>query len=197
MSKYLRFDSENIANLRVRMMTCRPAEAMALPNGTLVKLGDMELAETTPNKVAEREIHVALAPEGKEIAVVQMPEINYKDDSRADRALGDFRNREGAPLACVILSNHDVLGFSEDYFAGGIANLKVGDIVNMQNTLAEGQQLVKGTGIKAGEVNFKVIQIKDSSKPATVVYDKVTGRAVRKPMPYKMVSLEVIIADAE
>jgi len=194
MSKYLRFDSENIANLRVRMMTCRPEEAMALPNGTLVKLGDMELAETTPNKVAEREIHVALAPEGTEIAVVQMPEINYKDDSRVDRALGDFRNREGAPLACVILSNHDVLGFSEDYFVGGIAGLKVGDVVKINATLAEGAQLEKTNAVVAGQVNFKVIQIKDSSKAVTVVYDKVTGKAVRKPAPYKMVSLEVIIA---
>lgn len=194
MSKYLRFDSENIANLRVRMMTCRPEEAMALPNGTLVKLGDMELAETTPNKVAEREIHVALAPEGTEIAVVQMPEINYKDDSRVDRALGDFRNREGAPLACVILSNHDVLGFSEDYFVGGIAGLKVGDVVKINATLDEGAQLEKTNAVVAGQVNFKVIQIKDSSKAVTVIYDKVTGKAVRKPAPYKMVSLEVIIA---
>lgn len=194
MGKYLRFDSENIANLRVRMMTCRPEEAMALPNGTLVKLGDMELAETTPNKVAEREIHVALAPEGKEIAVVQMPEINYKDDSRIDRALGDFRNRAGAPLACVILSNHDILGFSEDYFVGGIEGLKVGDVVKINATLAEGAQLEKADDLVAGQVNFKVIQIKDSSKAVTVVYDKITGMAERKPAPYKMVSLEVIIA---
>lgn len=194
MGKYLRFDSENIANLRVRMMTCRPAEAMALPNGTLVKLGDMELAETTPNKVAEREIHVALAPTGKEIAVVQMPEINYKDDSRVDRALGDFRNAEGAPLACVILSNHDVLGFSEDYFVGGIEGLKVGDIIKINATLAEGAQLEKADDLVDGQVNFKVIQIKDSSKAVTVIYDEVTGKAVRRPAPYKMVSLEVIIA---
>lgn len=194
MGKYLRFDSENIANLRVRMMTCRPAEAMALPNGTLVKLGDMELAETTPNKVAEREIHVALAPTGKEIAVVQMPEINYKDDSRVDRALGNFRNAEGAPLACVILSNHDVLGFSEDYFVNGIEGLKVGDIIKINATLAEGAQLEKADDLVAGQVNFKVIQIKDSSKAVTVIYDKQTGKAVRRPVPYKMVSLEVIIA---
>lgn len=194
MGKYLRFDSENIANLRVRMMTCRPEEAMALPNGTLVKLGDMELAETTPNKVAEREIHVALAPAGKEIAVVQMPEINYKDDSRVDRALGNFRNAEGAPLACVILSNHDVLGFSEDYFVNGIEGLKVGDIIKINATLAEGAQLEKADDLVAGQVNFKVIQIKDSSKAVTVIYDKQTEKAVRRPVPYKMVSLEVIIA---
>lgn len=151
-----------------------------MPNGVFVVIGGYEAGST--------EIKTVAAPKAtdKEIAIIQKPEINYDERFKADQAIGIFRNEANSVVPAVILSNHDGIDLSQDYF--GATEPKVGEIYTIKENLVAGTQLEKKTILPTSGVALRVIGVKPSCI-ANFVVDKNS----RMPKPYNMVQLEVVI----
>lgn len=136
------------------------------------------------------EIKKMVAPKATdlEIAIVQKPEINYDERFKADQAIGEFRNEANSIVPAVILSNHDGIDLSQDYF--GAENPQVGEIYTIEENLVAGTQLKKkeDTELPDKGVALRVIGVKPSCI-ANFIVDKTN----RMPKPYNMIQLEVVI----
>jgi len=152
-----------------------------IPNGVFCVIGEYVEGST--------EIKKMVAPKATdlEIAIVQKPEINYDERFKADQAIGEFRNEANSVVPAVILSNHDGIDLSQDYF--GSAEPKVGEIYTINENLVAGTQLKKKSdGLPTKGVALRVIGVKPSCI-ANFIVDKNN----RMPKPYNMIQLEVVI----
>lgn len=103
-----------------------------VPNGALVFVGGY--------KEGESEIRTAQLPTTELIAgkvkpmLVMKPEINASESSKADGALGIFRNPANKALPVIPLELHDEFELSQDFFTGrDVKQIKVGDKFKLTN----------------------------------------------------------------
>ena len=185
MAKYYRCDITNVLQASVggRMYSVKCTKE--LPNGMLCCLGDYEQGST--------EIRHMNIPSKKstEIAIICKPEINYDERFSSDNAIGIFRNEANSVVPAVILSNHDGIDLSRDYFPSD-AEPQVGDWYNFNENLTPGLQLHKADADVLGPskkgVYFKVVGIKPSC-----VANFVVSKDSKLPAVYNMIQLEVVI----
>lgn len=165
-----------------------------LPNGVLGYLGGHVSGST--------EVRELLAPTAELIktklpVIVMKPEINYKQDTKKDGALGIFRNPANKPLPVVPLVDLDGIDLSEDYLdltGKGNQTIENGDIFVLQENLVAGTQLKYSASAPlatAAGFYLKVIGIVNSHT-ANYIFSDGTGVAARFPQAYKIVQLELI-----
>ena len=156
-----------------------------VPNGTFVKIGDLE--------TGEREIRKAVKPVETELpGLVIRGEVNYAQEHKTDNLWGKFRNKVANPLPVAKLSVGDFIGLSEDYFPEGeIASISAGDkyVLDTAGGFEAGKQLKKETSPTTGQVVFEVVEVKANHTPDYLLGD---GKLTQ---PYKMISVEVKIAE--
>lgn len=156
-----------------------------VPNGTFVKVGDLE--------TDEREIRKAVKPVATELpGIVIRGEVNYAENYKTDSLWGKFRNRVVNPLPVAKLSVGDFIGLSEDYFPSGeISTIAVGHKYGIDTAggFVAGTQLKKTDSPTTGDVVFEVVEVKDNHIPTYLMGD---GKLTK---PYKMISVEVKIAE--
>ena len=189
MGEYYRCDIANVLQASVggRMYSVRCPKEM--PNGMFCTLGDYEEGST--------EIRKMLLPrEGTtEIAIIHKPEINYDERFSSDNAIGIFRNEEDAVVPAVILSNHDGIDLSRDYFPTG-EEPQVEDWYRIVENNTVGGQLDKADvdilGPSKKGVYFKVIGIKPSC-----IANFVVSKDSKLPTTYNMIQLEVVIMNTD
>ena len=189
MTKYYRCDITNVlqSSNGGRMYSVRCQDE--LPNGIFCTLDDYEQGST--------EIRHMNIPSKKstEIAIICKPEINYDERFSSDNAIGTFRNEANSVVPAVILSNHDGIDLSSDYFLG--EDPKVGDWYNLNENLTPGVQFNKQdsvpvTGLTRKGVYFKVIGIKPSC-----IANFVVSKDSKLPTTYNMIQLEVVIVNGD
>ena len=190
MEEYYRCDLTNVLQTSVggRMHSVRcPKE---LPNGIFCTLGDYEEGSI--------EIKYMSAPEidSTEIAIICKPEINYDERFSSDNAIGIFRNEANSVVPAVILSNHDGIDLSSDYFSKS-EEPQVGNWYKLNENLIPGiqfskQDAVPVTGPAQKGVYFKVIGIKPSC-----IANFVASKGNKLPAIYNMIQLEVVIVNED
>lgn len=190
---YFRLDTVRVKECGVggRLFSARPKTAKALPNGVLGYLGAFETGKD--------EIRELLVPDANLIktevpVIVTVPEINYKQDSATDAALGTHINGEGKVLRVAPLSKYDEISLSKDYFdvTGKSGAIAVGDIFTIQANSDAGLQLkysATAPANTAAKVYFKVTEINKSHVPCFL-----GGDGKMFPAAYEMIDVEMIFA---
>lgn len=152
-----------------------------LPNGVIGVLG-----ATLEDKPEVKEFKVG-AVNGKTLYIVMKPEINYDEQWKDSGALGKFRNPAKKPFPAIRLQERDRVTFSEDYFVGA-SDIEVGNVFKVNSD----GLLTLGAG-SAGDYTFVVTEVKRSAVPNYLAYDE--AGAYLAPQPYKLVTVEVIMAE--
>lgn len=195
MSNYFRFDSTFIkaTNAGGRLFSTKPTVATELPNGILGYMG----------AYVSEEIRELLTPTA-DLILNKMPviigntEINYRQESRTDSALGAYRNASGKALRTYPLEQYDVITLSQDFFdltgktTGVTTSVEVGDMFAIQANLVAGTQLKYSASAPlatANKVYFKVLKVANAYTPTFV-----SGAGSLYPATYKLVDVEMIIA---
>jgi hypothetical protein len=147
----------------------------------------------------DKEIRELLTPTADLIkaqmpVLVSNPEINYWEVSKAQGALGMFRNKAGKALRTYPLEKYDVISLSSDYFdmTGKTGDIAVGDMFAIQPNLVAGTQLKYAATAPASTSNmayFKVVKVANAYIPAFL-----GGDGVLFPNNYKMIDVEVCLA---
>ena len=189
MAKYYRCDLTNVLQTSVggRMYSVRCTDEV--PNGMFCTLGDYEEGSI--------EIRYAYDPRPKttEIAIICKPEINYDERFSSDNAIGTFMSEFLEVLPAVILSNHDGIDLSRDYFPSDVEPA-INDWYSIKEVMTPGKQLKKEafgiTGPTTKGVYLKVIGIKPSC-----IANFVVSKDSKLPAVYNMVQLEVVIVDKD
>ena len=191
MANYFRFDSTLIKSSQVggRLFSTKPTVDTELPNGVIGFMGEYISPEIRTLLVPTADLIKTQIP-----VIVGNPEINYRQESRTDSALGTYRNREGKVLRTYPLEQYDVITLSEDYFdmTGKGSAIAVGDMFAIQPNLVAGTQLKYSATAplaSANKVYFKVLKVANSHIPTFV-----SGTGSLFPATYKVIEVEMIIA---
>jgi hypothetical protein len=193
MANYFRCDTTFMKETNVGGRLYSAVYGSEIPNGFIGFLGE--------KVVGNKEVRTLLAPTAdllktKTPVIVMKPEINYKEDRMTDYALGIFRNRANKPVPAIPFNINDGVDLSEDYFdltgktGTNASKIEVGDIFALQANGVVGTQLKYSATaplVANAGFYFKVVGVKNSH---TATYVASTGE--RFPLPYKMVSLDII-----
>lgn len=191
--KYFRCDTTFVKSAKERLFSTKPSTAQILPNGIFGFLGshiDNEIREllTPTADLIKNQIPV----------IIHNPEINYWEVSKAQGALGMYRNKSGQALRTFPLEVRDEVSLSSDFFdltgktTGSKTDVEVGDIFVLQANLTAGSQLLySATAPTATNVKsyFKVTKVYKSFIPSFL-----GGTGSYFPNSYAMADIELIIA---
>lgn len=157
-----------------------------VPNGALVFVGGYKTGET--------EIREAQLPTAELIAgtvkpmLVMKPEINASESSKADGALGIFRNPANKALPVIPLELHDEIELSQDFFTGRDAkSIAIGDKFKL--TDGAHTYAYTATAPEADVMYLEVTGVRDAYHPITMLADMSTF-----PVAHKMIMVEVKFA---
>lgn len=192
MANYFRCDTTFIksTNAGGRLFSTKPKVDTELPNGILGYMGDFLSDEVKELLVPTDELIKSKLP-----VLIHNPEINYREESKTDSALGIYRNHAGKVLRTYPLEEYDRIKFSEDFFdlTGKTGEIAKGDIFVLQPNLVAGTQLkysaTKPTTADA-KFYFKVKDVKNSHIP--IFFDGENSEMF--PSAYKLVTVELLLA---
>lgn len=193
MSNYFRMDTTFVKSTKERLFSTKPTVATELSNGVIGYLGSYISEEIRTLLVPTSDLILKQMP-----VIVGNPEINYKEDSRTDSALGAYRNASGKALRTFPLEQYDVITLSQDFFdltgkaTGVTTSVEVGDMFAIQANLVAGTQLKYSATAPlatANKVYFKVTKVANAYTPTFV-----NGAGALYPATYKLVDVELIIA---
>lgn len=190
MANYFRCDTIKVKATRERLFSGKLKDKKEIPNGMFAFLGGYVAGET--------EIRELLTPTTELLGagvpvLIHKPELIYKEDSKADSALGLYRNREDQVVRVFPLSQYDEVSLSGDFFdktGKGNGKIEIGDIYAIQNNMNAGTQLKYSASAPEGaKVYLKVTGVSNSH---TAVF--LGGDGARFPQPYEMIDVEIIFA---
>ena len=190
-NSYFRFDTTLINSAkRGRLYSTKPAVDVELPNGIIGYMSDYVTDEIRTLVVPTADLIKNKIP-----VITGNPEINYREESLTDSALGAFRNYAGRVLRTYPLAQYDVFTYSEDFFdmTGKATPIAKGDMFTLQANLVAGTQLKYSATVPAvatNKVYFKVLKVSNSHIPTFV-----SGTGSLYPAIYKVVEVEMIIAE--
>ena len=191
MANYFRFDSTFIKSSQVggRLFSTKPTVDTELPNGVIGFMGSYISDEVRELLVPTADLIKTQIP-----VIIGSPEINYRQESKTDSALGIYRNKAGKPVRTYPLEQYDTFTLSEDYFdmTGKGSTIAVGDMFALQANLVAGTQLKYSATVPlatANKVYFKVLKVSNSHIPTFV-----SGSGTMFPLAYKVVEVEMVIA---
>lgn len=161
MGKYTVIRTDNLSGTdqRADLLSVRvydaEGKAIAVENGAIVKVGELE--------AGEREVYKAtLATSGdkiEECAILAGVEVMYDDRARN---LDDYINEAGKPIRAYIPRNRNFFSVTKEGFVGGTAPAEDGQV----GIGADGKIDASGTGLGvckaievAGRYTYYVIQI--------------------------------------
>ena len=192
--KYLRCDTTFIKESQAggRLFSTKPTVATELPNGVFGFMGSYVSEE-----IRELLIPTADLIKNQVPVLIHNPEINYLQISKANDALGLYRNKSGKVLRSFPLSQYDVVTLSEDFFnmtgkTGTVTTVAVGDYFALQTNLVAGTQLLYSATaplVASNKVYFKVLKVANAYIPSFM-----GGDGTLFPSNYKEVDLEVVFA---
>jgi hypothetical protein len=189
--KYFRCDTVKVAsgNAGGRLFSVLPTTSTVLPNGIFGFTGEY----------VDTEIRELLTPtsdliKSKVPVLIHDPEINYWEISKAQGALGMYRNRSGKVLRAFPLVEMDEISLSSDFFdmTGKTGDIAVGDVFVLQANLVAGTQLkysATAPTSTTAKCYFKVTKVQNSFIPSFI-----GGTGTRFPNAYKMVDIELVMA---
>lgn len=185
--KYLRCDTTRVASSESgRLFSVLPTTPQVLANGIFGFLG-----EYVDKEIRELQTPTASLIQTKLPVFVHNPEINYREDSKAQGALGMYRNRSGQVLRAYPMVEFDEITLSSDYFdmTGKTGDITVGDMFVLQTNLVAGTQL-KYSATAPTSANakcyFQVTEVQNAFIPSFLA-----GNGTLFPASYKMVDIEL------
>lgn len=157
-----------------------------VPNGALVFVEGYKTGET---EIREAKLPTTALIAGKvKPMLVMKPEINPSESSKADGALGKFRNPANKALPVIPLELHDEFELSQDFFTGRDAkSIVVGDkfkLTNNAHTYA-----YTATIPESDVMYLQVTGVRDAFHPVTMLADMSNF-----PVAHKMIMVEVKFA---
>ena len=191
MENYFRFDTTFIksTNAGGRLFSSKPLVDVELPNGILGYLGGYVSEEIRTLEIPTTDLIKNQVP-----VIVGNPEINYRQESRTDSALGAYRNKAGKVLRTYPLEQYDVFTLSEDFFdmTGKATAIAKDDMFAIQSNLVAGTQLKYSATAplaSANKVYFKVLKVSNSHTPLFI-----SGSGSLFPATYKVIEVEMVYA---
>lgn len=191
MANYFRCDTTFVKNSNAggRLYSTKPTTAVELPNGVLGFMG-----EYVDEEIRELLVPTADLIKNQVPVLVHNPEINYRQESRTDSALGIYRNKAGKVLRTFPLEKYDVITLSEDFFdmTGKATPIAKGDMFAIQPNLVAGTQLKYSATAplaSANKVYFKVTKVANAYTPLFV---DASGSLF--PTAYKIIDVEMVFA---
>ena len=183
-----RLDTIKLKATRERLYSGKLKVAKEIPNGLFAFLGDYVVGES---EIRNLETPTAALLKAEIPVLIHNPEINYKQDSKTDGALGAYRNRSGKVLRVFPLNKYDEISLSDDFFdTTGKPVIAIGDIYAIQENMEAGTQLkYSATAPADNKVYLKVTGITNSHIPVFL-----GGDGAMFPSAYKMVDVEIIFA---
>lgn len=186
--KYFRADSTKIAsgNAGGRLFSVLPTTAQVLPNGVFGFMG-----EYVDTEIRELVTPTASLIQTKLPVFIHNPEINYWEISKAQGALGMYRNRSGQVLRAFPIVELDEVSLSSDYFdmTGKTGDIAKNDIFVLQANLVAGTQL-KYSATAPTSANakfyFQVTKVQNAFIPSFL-----GGTGSYFPSAYKMIDIEL------
>lgn len=193
MANYFRCDTTKVKNSNAggRLFSGKLKEAKEIPNGMFAFMGGYVEGEDEIRELSAPTTELIKA----EIPVlIHKPEINYKEESATDAALGIYRNRAGQILRVFPMEKWDEITLSEDFFdktGKGNSKIEVGDVYTLQANMDAGRQLKYASAApnaSAARVYFKVTKVANSHTPVFL-----GGDGQMFPQAYKLIDIEICI----
>ena len=188
--KYFRCDTVKVAsgNAGGRLFSVKPTIDAVLPNGIFGFTG-----EYVDTEIRELVTPTTALIKSKIPVLIHNPEINYWEISKAQGALGMYRNRKGQILRAFPLVELDEISLSSDYFdmTGKTGDIAKDDIFVLQANLVAGTQLkYSATAPTSTDAKcyFKVTKVYNSFIPSFI-----DGTGTRFPNAYKMIDIELVL----
>lgn len=188
--KYFRCDTTKVKSSKERLFSVLPTTPQVLPDGILGFMGSY-----TDTEIRELVTPTADLIKSQIPVLIHNPEINYWEISKAQGALGMYRNRSGQVLRAFPLEKYDEFSLSSDYFdltgktTGTTTAVEVGDVFVLQANLVAGTQLkysATAPDSSTAMSYFKVTKVQNSYIPSFL-----GGNGSYFPNAYKMIDLEL------